>query len=48
VVRALGGVFFLSGILTMVFNVVMTVRTAKVEQAAIEARIAAKMAGAGA
>jgi len=48
VVRMLGGMFFVSGILTMVVNVVMTIRTAKVEQAAIEAKIAAKMAKAGA
>jgi cytochrome c oxidase cbb3-type subunit 1 len=43
-VRMLGGMFFVAGILTMVFNVYMTVRTAKQEQAAIEAKIAAKMA----
>ena len=44
VVRMLGGMFFVAGILTMVFNVYMTIRTAKQEQAAIEAKIAAKMA----
>jgi len=43
-VRMLGGMFFVAGILTMVFNVYMTIRTAKQEQAAIEAKIAAKMA----
>ncbi|BAN68234.1 cytochrome-c oxidase, cbb3-type subunit I [endosymbiont of unidentified scaly snail isolate Monju] len=48
VVRALGGAFFVSGILLMCFNVAMTIRTAKQEQAALEARIAAKMAKAGA
>ncbi len=48
VVRMLGGVFFVSGILTMCFNIAMTIRSAKLEQAAIEAKIAAKLAGAGA
>jgi len=48
VVRMQGGMFFVSGILVMAFNITMTIRTAKQEQAAIEARIAAKMARAGA
>ncbi len=48
VVRALGGAFFVSGILLMCFNVYMTVRTAKQEQAALEGKIAAKVAQAGA
>ncbi len=48
VVRALGGVFFVSGILLMCFNVYMTIRAAKREQAALEAKIAAKLAQAGA
>ncbi len=48
VARALGGLFFVSGILVMVFNITMTIRTAKQEQAAIEAKIAAKLARAGA
>ena len=39
--------FFVSGILVMVFNVALTIRAAKAEQAAIEAKIAAKMAQAG-
>jgi len=47
VVRMLGGMFFLAGILTMVFNITMTVREGKREQAALEAKIAAKMAKAG-
>jgi cytochrome c oxidase cbb3-type subunit 1 len=46
VVRALGGAFFVSGILTMAFNITMTITAAKREQAAIEAKIAAKMANA--
>jgi cytochrome c oxidase cbb3-type subunit 1 len=45
-VRALGGAFFVSGILTMAFNITMTITAAKREQAAIEAKIAAKMANA--
>jgi len=44
VARALGGAFFVSGILVMSFNVFMTIRQAKVEQAAIEAKLTAKMA----
>jgi cytochrome c oxidase cbb3-type subunit 1 len=44
----LGGMFFVSGILIMVFNVAMTIRAAKAEQAAIDAKVAAKMAQAGA
>jgi cytochrome c oxidase cbb3-type subunit 1 len=48
VVRMLGGMFFVSGILIMVFNVAMTIRAAKAEQAAIDAKVAAKMAQAGA
>jgi len=44
VVRALGGAFFVSGILVMAWNIFMTIRQARAEQAAIEAKIAAKMA----
>jgi len=44
VVRMLGGMFFVSGILVMSFNMFMTIRGAKQEQAALEAKIAAKMA----
>lgn len=44
VTRALGGAFFVAGILTMAFNIFMTIRNAKAEAAAIEAKIAAKMA----
>ena len=47
VVRMLGGVFFVSGILVMVVNIAMTVRSAKREQAVLEAKIAAKLAKAG-
>jgi cytochrome c oxidase cbb3-type subunit 1 len=48
VVRMIGGMFFVSGVVIMVFNVVMTILHAKSEQAALEAKIAAKMAKAGA
>ncbi|MDV3239259.1 MAG: cytochrome-c oxidase, cbb3-type subunit I [Gammaproteobacteria bacterium] len=44
VVRALGGAFFVSGVLVMAYNIAMTVRQAKREAAAIEAKLAAKMA----
>ena len=44
VVRALGGAFFLSGVILMAYNILMTIRQAKAEQAAMEAKIAAKMA----
>ena len=46
VVRAIGGMFFLTGVVIMAYNFYMTVRAAKREQAAIEAKIAAKMANA--
>ena len=42
--RALGGAFFVSGVLVMVYNMVMTVRAARHEQAAVEAKLAAKLA----
>ena len=45
-VRAIGGLFFLTGMVIMAYNFYMTVRAAKREQAAIEAKIAAKMANA--
>ncbi|MCA1804399.1 MAG: cytochrome-c oxidase, cbb3-type subunit I [Xanthomonadaceae bacterium] len=44
VVRAIGGAFFLSGVIIMAYNIFMTIRQAKAEQAATEAKIAAKMA----
>jgi cytochrome c oxidase cbb3-type subunit 1 len=42
--RALGGAFFVSGVLVMVYNMAMTVRAARREQAAVEAKLAAKLA----
>jgi cytochrome c oxidase cbb3-type subunit 1 len=44
VVRALGGAFFVFGILVMSYNVYMTIRQSRVEAAAIEVKLAAKMA----
>ncbi|MFN2348188.1 MAG: cytochrome-c oxidase, cbb3-type subunit I [Thioalkalivibrio sp.] len=46
VVRALGGGFFLAGMLIMTYNIYMTVTVARRETARVEAKIAAKMAGA--
>jgi len=48
VVRMIGGMFFVSGVVIMAFNILMTIRSAKREQAALEAKIAAKLAKAGA
>ncbi len=48
VTRALGGAFFVTGISIMAFNIYMTISHAKREAAAIEAKIAAKMAAANA
>ena len=42
--RALGGLFFVIGIIVMGYNVYMTIRKAKNEKAEFEAKIAAKMA----
>jgi cytochrome c oxidase cbb3-type subunit 1 len=44
IVRALGGLFFVAGIVLMAYNTFMTIRQAKKEQAEMEAKIAAKMA----
>jgi len=46
--RAIGGMFFLAGAVLMAFNMGMTIRQAKIESAALEAKLAAKMARAGA
>jgi cytochrome c oxidase cbb3-type subunit 1 len=42
--RAIGGMFFVSGVVVMAYNMFMTIRNAKREAAEIEAKIAAKMA----
>ncbi len=44
VARAVGGAFFLAGVLVMVYNCAMTIARARRERAVIEAKIAAKMA----
>ena len=44
--RALGGAFFLSGVLVMIYNMVRTIAKAKREAAEIEAKLAAKLASA--
>ncbi|MFV2059148.1 MAG: cytochrome-c oxidase, cbb3-type subunit I [Gammaproteobacteria bacterium] len=44
VIRTLGGLLFLAGMIIMAYNVFMTVRNAKKEQVAIDAKIAAKLA----
>ncbi len=44
VVRALGGAFFVSGVVVMAYNALMTLRKARVEAAELEAKLAAKMA----
>lgn len=46
VVRALGGAFFVAGILVMAYNVYMTIRKSRIEAAELEARLTAKMAAA--
>ncbi len=43
-IRFLGGLLFVAGMILMAFNVYMTIRNASKEQAAIEAKIAAKLA----
>ncbi|HKJ23135.1 MAG TPA: cytochrome-c oxidase, cbb3-type subunit I [Gammaproteobacteria bacterium] len=44
IVRAIGGLFFVSGMILMAYNFFMTVRQARREQADIEAKLAAKLA----
>ena len=46
--RAIGGLFFLSGMFIMVYNVWMTISQAKREAAELDAKLAAKLARAGA
>ncbi len=48
IMRAVGGAFFLTGTVVMVYNIFMTIRQAKQEEAVLEAKLAAKMANAGA
>ncbi len=42
--RAIGGMFFLTGAVLMTYNMLMTIRQAKRENAVLEAKLAAKMA----
>ena len=46
VVRGFGGVFFVSGMILMAFNVAMTIRQGSRERAMLEAKLAAKFANA--
>ena len=44
IVRALGGGFFVTGMILMAYNVFMTIRQGRNEQAEVEAKLAAKLA----
>jgi cytochrome c oxidase cbb3-type subunit 1 len=44
IMRAIGGMFFLTGAVMMTFNMFMTIRQGKRENAALEAKLAAKLA----
>ena len=44
VVRAVGGAFFVAGVVVMAYNIFMTIRKASAEAAELEAKLAAKMA----
>ena len=44
VVRAIGGMFFVAGMVLMTINAFMTIRKSRREQAELEAKLAAKMA----
>jgi cytochrome c oxidase cbb3-type subunit 1 len=48
VMRAIGGMLFLLGMLVMSYNMFMTIRLATREEAALEIKLAAKLARAGA
>ncbi len=48
VMRAVGGMVFLSGVLIMAYNIYMTIRQGQREAAELEAKLAAKLARAGA
>jgi cytochrome c oxidase cbb3-type subunit 1 len=47
VMRAVGGMFFLTGMVIMFVNVAMTIRRAKGETAELEAKMSAKMVKSG-
>jgi cytochrome c oxidase cbb3-type subunit 1 len=42
--RAIGGMFFLTGTLLMTYNMFMTIRQGKRESAVLEAKLAVKLA----
>ncbi|MDO9220255.1 MAG: cbb3-type cytochrome c oxidase subunit I, partial [Thiobacillus sp.] len=42
--RAIGGMFFLTGAVLMLFNALMTIRQSKQENAVLEAKLVAKLA----
>jgi cytochrome c oxidase cbb3-type subunit 1 len=42
--RAIGGMFFLTGAVLMLFNSLMTIRQSKLENAVLDAKLAAKLA----
>jgi len=46
VVRAIGGAFFVSGMIMMAYNVFMTIRKGRIEARVLEAKLAAKLASA--
>jgi cytochrome c oxidase cbb3-type subunit I len=48
IVRAVGGMFFVSGMILMAINVFMTIRQGHREKAELEAKLNAKLANAGA
>ena len=47
IMRAIGGMFFFAGMIVMAYNMYMTIRRATQEEAALEAKLAAKLARAG-
>ena len=48
VMRAIGGMFFLAGMVLMVYNCALTIHQAKREAAILDAKLVAKMAKVGA
>ena len=44
VVRAIGGVFFVTGMIIMAYNTFMTIRKGQIEARLLEAKLAAKLA----
>ena len=48
IMRAVGGMFFFAGMIVMTYNMYRTISRATHEEAALEARLAAKLARAGA